>query len=221
MPALFFINIHLFSCGGPLVCSVMTSASARHVFMIESATSWWAQLHQPFKVMMRAHCLSFQKPTIFAEWILISWKLIWTNCNLMLINNSIFRSEGKHVLMWVMTGMKLTWLLYIYFSRQSVYRVAHPHITFDSSTARLKRWLIWAPFCDLETFIGSQPKLYSFLSLFYSEHKKRYTWEMRVVLSNQNCQLSGFMFIYAGRLKDQKDFPRDPFFFFSLYLCCV
>ncbi len=46
---------------------------------------------------------------------------------------------------------------------------------------------------------------------------------MRVVLSNQNCQLSGFMFIYAGRLKDQKDFPRDPFFFFSyiLVLCVV
>ncbi len=24
------------------------------------------------------HCLSFQKPTIFAEWILIIQKLIWT-----------------------------------------------------------------------------------------------------------------------------------------------
>ena len=45
---------------------------------------------------------------------------------------------------------------------------------------------------------------------------------MRVVLSNQNCQLSGFMFIYAGRLKDQKDFPRDPFFsLLLLYTCAV
>lgn len=43
---------------------------------------------------------------------------------------------------------------------------------------------------------------------------------MRVVLSNQNCQLSGFMFIYAGRLKDQKDFP-ETLFFSSLYTCAV
>lgn len=99
--------------------------------------------------------------------------------------------------------------------------MAHPHITFDSSTARLKRWLIWAPFCDLETFIGSQPKLYSILSLFYSEHKKEDIPGMRVVLSNQNCQLSGFMFIYAGRLKDQKDFPETLFFLLLLSPICV